>query len=149
MNGEPVVTVPVWMALAFAAWTLLLLFSTIGVYRFSQIFSGRGAIGDFRADQVEGADWYRRSMRAHANCVENLPVFAVIVLALCVSGTGGSLVDGLSIGIMVARVMQSLVHIGLPQTNRVVSVRFTFFFVQLMAFATLIVLVVRHAAATP
>jgi len=67
-------TVPVWMLLGFAAWTVLLLLSTVGVYRWSRILTGRVPIRDFRADQVEGEDWYRRSMRAHANCIENLPV---------------------------------------------------------------------------
>jgi len=60
-------TVPVWMLLGFAAWTVLLLLSTVGVYRWSRILTGRVPIRDFRADQVEGEDWYRRSMRAHAN----------------------------------------------------------------------------------
>ena len=71
--------IPMWALLGFAAWTVLLLLSTIGVYRWSRILTGRVQIRDFRADQVEGDEWYRRAMRAHANCIENLPVFGVIV----------------------------------------------------------------------
>lgn len=138
-------TIPMWMLLGFAAWTLLLLVSTIGVYRWSRILTGRAPIRGFQADQVEGADWYRRAMRAHANCIENLPVFGAIVLALYVSGTGGPTANYLSIAVLVARVMQSLVHVCLVQTNIVVAVRFTFFLVQVFSFLTLIVLVVRHA----
>jgi uncharacterized MAPEG superfamily protein len=141
-------TVPMLMLLGFAAWTVLLLLSTVGVYRWSRILTGRVAIRDFRADQVEGEDWYRRSMRAHANCIENLPVFGAIVLALYVSGVGGSLVNYLSISVLVARIIQSLVHVCLVQTNAVVAVRFTFFCVQLVSFLTLIVLVLRHAGPT-
>jgi uncharacterized MAPEG superfamily protein len=141
-------TVPMWMLLGFAAWTVLLLLSTIGVYRWSRILTGRVPIRDFRADQVEGEDWYRRSMRAHANCIENLPVFGAIVLALYVSGVGGSTVNYLSISILVARVIQSLIHVCLVQTNTVVAVRFTFFSVQLVSFLALIVMVVRHAGPT-
>ena len=141
-------TVPMWMLLGFAAWTALLLFSTIGVYRWSRIITGRVPIRDFRADQVEGEDWYRRSMRAHANCIENLPVFGAIVLALYVSGVGGSTVNYLSISVLVARVIQSLIHVCLVQTNTVVAVRFTFFSVQLVSFLALIVMVVRHAGPT-
>ncbi len=96
-------TVPMWMLLGFAAWTVLLLLSTVGVYPWSRILSGRVPIRDFRANQVEGEDWYRRSMRAHANCIENLPVFGAIVLALYVSGVGGSTVNYLSISVLVAR----------------------------------------------
>src|SRR5512143_2280859 len=106
-------TMPMWMLVGFAAWTILLLTFTIGVYRWGQILAGRVPVSGFRADQPEGADWYKRAMRAHANCLENLPVFAAIVLALYVSGIGGPLVDALSIGVLVARVMQSLVHVCL------------------------------------
>jgi uncharacterized MAPEG superfamily protein len=141
-------TVPMWMLLGFAAWTVLLLLSTIGVYRWSRILTGRVPMRDFRADHVEGEDWYRRSMRAHANCIENLPVFGAIVLALYVSGVGGPTVNYLSISVLVARVIQSLVHVCLVQTNSVVAVRFTFFSVQLVSFLALIVLIVRHAGPT-
>ena len=57
-------TVPVWMLVGFAAWTVLLLLTTVGVYRWSRILTGRVAIRNFRADQIEGADWYNRAMRA-------------------------------------------------------------------------------------
>lgn len=139
-------TLPIWMLLAFAAWTVVLLLSTIGVYRWSRILSGRTPINDFRADRIEGADWYRRSMRAHANCIENLPVFGAIVLALYVSQLGGATVNYLCITVLVARVFQSLVHICLSQTNVVASFRFLFFFVQIVCFVTLIAMIVTHAA---
>lgn len=142
-------TVPIWMLLGFAAWTLLLLLSTVGVYRWTRILFGRVAIREFRADRVEGEDWYRRSMRAHANCVENLPVFGAIVFALYVAGAGGSAINFLSISVLVARLAQSLVHVCLVQTNTVVAVRFAFFFVQLVSFFALIVMVVRHAWPLP
>ncbi len=141
-------TVPMWMLLGFAAWTVLLLFSTIGVYRWSRILTGRVLMRGFRADQVEGEDWYRRSMRAHANCIENLPVFGAIVLALYVSGVGGPTVNYLSISVLIARVIQSLIHVCLVQTNTVVAVRFTFFSVQLVSYLVLIVMVVRQAGPT-
>lgn len=138
-------TMPIWMLLGFAAWTLLLLVATIGVYRWALIFSGRVPIRGFRADQVEGADWYRRAMRAHANCVENLPVFGAIVFALYVSGTGGSVVDELAIGIVLARVAQSLVHVGFVQTNTMAALRFAFFLLQVLGFIALLAIIVRHA----
>jgi uncharacterized MAPEG superfamily protein len=145
VNAQPLMTIPVWMLLGFAAWTAFLLLSTIGVYRLSRVLRGRAGMADFPADRVEGDDWYRRSMRAHANCVENLPVFAAIVLALCAGEIKGSVVDGLSIAVLIARVMQSAVHIGLVQTNTVVTVRFTFFLIQLVSFLTLIFIVVQRA----
>ena len=138
-------TVPIWMLLGFAAWTVILLLFTVGIYRWSRILTGRVPIRDFLADKVEGEEWYRRAMRAHANCVENLPLFAVIVFALFVSNVGGSTANYLSIVILASRVIQSLIHVCLVQTNTVVSLRFTFFFIQIISFLTLIVMIVRFA----
>ena len=138
-------TIPIWMLLGFAAWTVLLLSATVGVYRWTRILSGRASVSSFRADQVEGEDWYRRSMRAHANCIENLPVFGAIVLALYVAGVGGRVVDVLSILVLISRVLQSLVHVSHVQTDAFVAVRFSLLCVQLMSFVALMILVVRHA----
>ena len=138
-------SIPIWMLLGFAAWTVLLLLSTIGVYRWSRILTGQTPIKEFRADQIEGSDWYRRSMRAHANCIENLPVFGSIVFAIYVSQLSGATISYLCITVLIARVMQSLVHVCLTQTNTVAAIRFLFFFVQIVCFVILIVMVVRHA----
>ena len=137
-------TVPAWALLGFATWTVVLLFATVGVYRWSRILTGRVAIRDFRADQIDGADWYRRAMRAHANCVENLPVFGAIVLALHVSGVGGGAVNSVSVAILAARVVQSLVHVCLVQTNTVAAVRFAFFSIQAAGFLWLAGIVVSR-----
>jgi uncharacterized MAPEG superfamily protein len=142
-------SVPAWMLLGFATWTVLLLFGTVGVYRWSRILTGRVPIRDFRADQVEGEDWYKRAMRAHANCVENLPVFAVIVFALYLGGVQGAVVDTLAVAILAARIIQSLVHVLLEPTDTVVAVRFAFYFVQVVGFLWLIALVVMFAAGAP
>ena len=140
-------TIPLLMLLGFAAWTLLLLSMTVGVYRWSRMFCGHAAIGDFPADRIEGEAWYQRSMRAHANCVENLPVFGAIVLALLATKVGGAIVDYLSIAVLAARVVQSSVHVAHEQTNAFVTVRFTFYCVQLACFSALIVVIVRDSAA--
>jgi uncharacterized MAPEG superfamily protein len=133
---------PELMLVGFAAWTLLLLLTTVGVYRFSRIFSGRGGMGDFPADRLEGQGWYVRAMRAHANCIENLPVFAVLVFALRAGGVEHPAVDPLCAAILAARIAQSLVHVSVVQTDRVVSVRFGFYFVQFLCFGALIALIV-------
>ena len=141
-------TVPVWMLLAFAVWTLLLLLGTIGVYRWSRILAGKAPIGSFRADLVEGADWYVRAMRAHANCVENLPVFAAIVLALHAGNVATPLIDALAIIIVIARVLQSLTHVCFVQSDRVVAVRFLFFFAQIVCFLWLAAIIAFAYAMT-
>jgi len=131
-------TVPVWMLLGFAAWTVILLVATIGVYRWSRILTGRARITDFRADGAGGEDWYQRATRAHVNCIENLPVFGAIVFALKSSDMDGALVDGLAICILAARVIQSLIHVYFVQSSPAVSARFTFYTVQLVSFLVLI-----------
>ena len=139
-------TVPVWMWLGFATWTLLLLLFTIGIYRWSRILSGRASIWDFPADAVGGEEWYRRATRAHANCIENLPVFGAIVFGLYVGNVANPLVDALAVTVLVARILQSLVHVSLRHTNTVASVRFAFFFVQVVCFLWLAgIIVVTHS----
>jgi uncharacterized MAPEG superfamily protein len=133
---------PELMLVGFAGWTLLLLLATVGTYRFSRIFSGRAGMASFPADRLEGQGWYVRAMRAHANCIENLPVFAVLVYAVRAAGVEHPAVDPLCEGILAARVVQSLVHVSLVQTDRVVSVRFGFYFVQFLCFSALIALIV-------
>lgn len=135
---------PLWMLVGFAAWTVLLLLATVGVYRWSRILTGRVAIREFRADQIEGADWYKRAMRAHANCVENLPVFGAIVLGLHVGNVGSALVNALAVAVLVGRIMQSLVHVCFVQTDIVTSVRFGFFFVQVVSFLWLTVILLTE-----
>ena len=137
-----VMTVPMWMLLGFATWTVLLLLATVGVYRWSRILTGRVSIRTFRADQIEGADWYLRAMRAHANCIENLPVFAVIVFALYVGNVASALVNSLATTILVARIIQSLVHVCFVQTNTMASIRFGFFLVQIVSFLWLIGIII-------
>ena len=138
-------TVPVWMLLGFATWTLMLLTAFVGLYRWVNILLRKAPISSFRSDQLEGADWYKRGTRAHANCVENLPVFGAIVFAISATGVSGFAVDALCTLVLIARICQSLVHVSHPQTDALVAVRFSFFSVQLICFFALIVMVARHA----
>ncbi|HEY5807205.1 MAG TPA: MAPEG family protein, partial [Povalibacter sp.] len=117
-------TIPQWTLLGFAAWTLALLMATVGVYRWGSILFAKAAIASFRSDALEGAGWYQRGTRAHANCIENLPVFGAIVYLISATGLQGPMVDALCIAILAARIVQSCVHISHDQTNAFVAVRF-------------------------
>jgi uncharacterized membrane protein YecN with MAPEG domain len=130
--------------LGFASWTLALLMFTIGVHRWSRILTGKAAIHEFPADAPAGPDWYRRATRAHANCVENLPVFASIVVAASAAGAKGAALDALGVGLLCARVGQTVTHVAFVQTARAVSIRFTFFSVQLAAMIVMIVVIVAR-----
>ena len=137
-------TIPQWTLLGFAAWTLALLMATVGVYRWGNILFAKAAIASFRSDALEGAGWYQRGTRAHANCIENLPVFGAIVYLITVVNLQGPLVDVLCIATLAARVIQSTVHISHEQTNAFVAVRFSFYSVQLVSFLVLIVMAAKQ-----
>jgi len=124
-------TTPVWVLLGFAGWTILSLCASVGIYRWSRILTGRAGIQEFPADNPEGSDLYKRSMRAHANCIENLPIYTAIVIAIVVTGVQSVILDRLAIIILIARIFQTSVHILFTQTSRVVTVRFTMFVIQI------------------
>lgn len=138
-------SIPVWVLLAFAAWTLLVLITNVGTYRLGKIFGGESKFNDFPADRVEGSDFYRRSMRAHLNCVENLPVYGAIVLAIVVTGLRDPLLDTLALIFIGARVVQSLIHLSLRETHYRVGVRFSFFFIQIICMGWMGLWVALHA----
>lgn len=75
-------SIPVAALLAFAIWTISLLTSTIGIARWGMIFQGKAELKSFPGDEAHGSPFYRRATRAHANCIENLPVFGAIVFAV-------------------------------------------------------------------
>ena len=123
-------TIPLLVLLGFAAWTILTLFGSIGVYRWSRILTGRASIAEWRADIPQGCDWYRRAMRAHMNCIENLPIYTALVVALICTGLQSAIIDDLAIATLAARICQTLTHVVLPPTNAATALRFAFFFAQ-------------------
>jgi uncharacterized MAPEG superfamily protein len=139
--------VPVLVLLGFAAWTLLTLFASVGVYRWSRILTGRASIAEWRADLSQGSDSYQRAMRAHMNCVENLPVYVAIVVALMATGVQSAVIDRLAITMLAARIGQSVVHIALPPTNAATSLRFALFVIQVVSM--IVMGVVIAATMTP
>ena len=137
-------SIPVWVLLAFAVWSMLVLILTVGTYRWGLIFAGRVQVNEFRADQIEGSDRYRRAMRAHLNCLENLPIYGAIVLVIVVSGAQSAALDSLALTLIGARIAQTLIHVSWQQTNLLAYLRFGFFFVQLICMFWMTALVVQH-----
>jgi uncharacterized MAPEG superfamily protein len=137
-------TIPVWVLLFFALWTLVLLVISVGVYRLWRIFTGRSPVRDYAFPDVDQSEWHRRASRAHLNCVENLPIYGAIVLAVVVSGLRSPLLDKLAITFLAARIVQSLIQLSFRQTGRVTMVRFSFFVVQLVCMIWMGMLVIQH-----
>jgi hypothetical protein len=71
--------------------------------------------------------------------VENLPVFAAIVLAAAVAGLHPPGFGALSVTVMGARVCQTLIHMLWPVTDRTVSFRFGMFMVQMLSMTAMAV----------
>jgi uncharacterized MAPEG superfamily protein len=138
-------SIPVWAVLSFAVWTIAVLTFTIGVQRWSLIFAGKAELNSFPGDEPHGSPFYRRATRAHANCIENLPVFGAIVLAAQASGTHSTTLDALAAATVVARVFQTSTHL-VSGSNAAVGVRFSFLSIQLVAFFWMSSLIALHAA---
>jgi uncharacterized MAPEG superfamily protein len=105
----------------------------VGARRWSLILTGQAALTHFPADTPHGSPAYRRAMRVHANCVENLPVFASIVLVATVTHLDSPVMGQLAALTLSARILQTAVHMLLTETGRTIAVRFIFFLLQVLA----------------
>jgi uncharacterized MAPEG superfamily protein len=113
--------------LGYSAWTLALL-GGIAVLRGSLTASRQRAANSFSVAGDDVSPFSGRLCRAHANCYENLPALAVIVLTAMHTGHA-SITDPMAPWLLVARIGQSVTHL-LSTSVRAVQVRFTFFVVQ-------------------
>ena len=136
-------SIPVLVLLGFAAWTLLTLFASVGVYRWSRIVMGRASIAEWQADVPQGSEWYRRAMRAHMNSVENLPLFTGLVVAMIATGVRSPVIDGLAIAMLAARIGQTTVHITLRPTNSSAGLRFVLFAFQAACMISIGFMIIR------
>ncbi|MCA9582591.1 MAG: MAPEG family protein, partial [Myxococcales bacterium] len=109
-----------------------------GHFRIIPILKRQAPPNAFPADEPHGPPAYRRVMRAHMNCVENLPLFAAVVLTTEVAHVQSNLLAPLAILYLGARVVQSSIHIA-SGTNRAIRARFFAFLIQLMALGAMIV----------
>jgi uncharacterized MAPEG superfamily protein len=119
--------------LGFTAWTLLLV-AFYASYRVLVVLGGRAKADAWtRGKPSMDPPLVQRAHHAHLNALENLPVFAAIVLA-AVAMDRTAVVDELGRWVLYARIAQSLVH--LVGVNHVlVLLRATLFVVQLLLFA--------------
>ncbi len=118
--------------LLLVAWFLLLLL-TLGFLRTSLVMTGKRAANSFAPSGDDMADFGKRLTRAHANCYENLPAAAAVLLyAIATSQTG--MTDGLAYIFLGARIAQSVAHL-ISTSRPLVTIRFAFFVVQVVILA--------------
>ena len=136
-------TVPLYALLAFVVWTLLILVG-VAFVRVHKVLSGRTPPNGFPSGQPHGSDRYWRTNRAHMNCVENLPLFASVVLVGAVLHVGSPALDSLAVAYIVARIGQTVAHISSGR-NIAVNIRFGFFLAQVGCLLAMVALTVNLA----
>jgi uncharacterized MAPEG superfamily protein len=112
----------------FVAWTLLLVV-VMEVLRSVLTLARKKRANDFAVDGRDVSPFAGRLSRAHANCLENLPVVTALVVVALLS-KHGEIVDPLAPWLLGARILQSTVHL-VSTSVLAVLVRFTLFVVQL------------------
>lgn len=113
---------------AFIAWTLLLL-TLMETVRSHLVLRRKVRANGFTPDNANLSPFMQRLARAHANCLENLPIFGGLLLVAMATGNT-SVTDPLAYLFLGARVFQSLVHLS-SVSALAVTIRFTAFAVQM------------------
>lgn len=110
-------------------WTLALLI-LMEVIRSGLVVTGRVPANGFNPENSNLSPFMQRLARAHANCLEGLPLFGGLMLVAAVSGKM-NVTDPLAYLLFCARVVQSLIHLASLAPNAVTA-RFIAFSVQLV-----------------
>lgn len=121
--------------LSLAAWFLFLAIFIVMFRGVAMATQGKAA-NDFSPDGSDVSPFSNRLCRAHANCVENVPLMAMVLLYALASGNSG-VTDPLAMFLVYARVGQSTVHL-ISTSVPAVMIRGTLFGVQLGILAWLV-----------
>jgi uncharacterized MAPEG superfamily protein len=114
--------------IGLTAWTLFLLI-LMEALRSRLILINAIAANEFKPDNSNLSPFMQRLARAHANCVESLPVFSVLLIMALLSNRTG-ITNPLAPWLLVARLVQSCVHLA-SLSILAVWVRFIAFAVQI------------------
>ncbi|MDZ7628119.1 MAG: MAPEG family protein [Parvularculaceae bacterium] len=113
--------------LGFAGWTILMVL-LLGVTRTGLVFAGKKKSNEFKATGEDLGSFGYRATRVHANCYENLPAAAAVMLyAIATSQT--AITDPFALAFIGLRVAQSSVHL-LSTAPLMVSIRFALYIAQ-------------------
>lgn len=111
-----------------AAWTLFLLI-LMETLRTRLILMKALAANEFKPDNSNLSPFMQRLARAHANCVESLPVFGALLIVALLTNRAG-ITNPLAPWLFAARLIQSCIHIA-SLSVPAVYIRFTAFAVQI------------------
>ena len=114
--------------LGFLSWTLTLLL-LMEVIRSKLVVTGEVPANGFSPDNAGQSPFMQRLARAHANCLEGLPLFGGFMLLAVVAGKS-HVTDSLAYVFLAARITQSLIHLA-SLSPAAVTLRFLAFVVQM------------------
>ena len=114
----------------YALWAMFLVLS-IGAARVRQVARGQAQPTSFTAGVPHGPEPYWRLNRAHMNTIENLPIFATVVLSGWAINAVGPTFNALAMTVVGARAVQSLIHISSGSVHAI-NLRFSAFAVQIV-----------------
>lgn len=112
----------------FISWTLFLLV-LMETIRSKLVITKAVPANRFQPDNTNLSPFMQRLARAHANCLEGLPIFGGLMLIAVVAGKS-EITDPLALVLLGARVLQSLIHLA-SLSAAAVTARFTAFAVQM------------------
>lgn len=120
---------PTLLALTgFLAWTLALL-TLMELLRCRLVMQKAVPSNGFMPDNANLSPFMQRLARAHANCLEGLPLFGGLMVVALLAGRS-ALTDPLALVLLAARILQSVFHLA-SLSVLAVNLRFTAFAVQL------------------
>ena len=114
--------------LGFLSWTLALLVLMEAI-RSKLVLTSEVPANGFTPDNSGLSPFMQRLARAHANCLEGLPLFGGFMLLAVVAGKA-NITDPLAYVLLAARIAQSSIHLASTSRFAVMS-RFTAFAIQL------------------
>lgn len=112
----------------FVAWSLILLV-LMEVIRSKLVVTKAIPANGFNPDNSNLSPFMQRLARAHANCVEGLPIFGGLMLIAVVAGKS-AVTDPLAYVFLAARILQSVIHLC-SLSALAVTLRFSAFAVQM------------------
>jgi len=115
--------------LGFIGWTLFLLVLMESVRSKMVLFKEIAANG-FDPVNSSLSPFMQRLARAHANCIEGLPVYGGLMLVALIT-SNAAITDKLAYIFLSARVIQSLIHLT-SLSSPAVTLRFAAFAVQMV-----------------
>jgi uncharacterized MAPEG superfamily protein len=106
-------TSPTAIAFAGFATLALLLIIVMELLRTRLVLLKRIGINEFRPDNSNLSPFMQRLARAHANCIEGLPIFGGLLIVAMITGQT-AITDPLAYTFLAARVVQSSAHLASP-----------------------------------